>query len=109
MPLYRTGWCSSFAWIMSLIVAQHASLLLRSSACWQMLLPTVLTKSGAHLGELPPIPGCAMNTLSRVHALRTRQPSAACKSHTTGMPAAPHHKPNPTRQSPRQIQYSFVT
>ena len=27
MPLYRTGWCSSFAWIMSLIVAQHASLL----------------------------------------------------------------------------------
>ena len=27
------------------------------------------------------MPGCAMNTLSRVQALKARQPSAACESH----------------------------
>lgn len=77
--------------------AQHSALTAEDSVVPQERplwrhepLPGDTAVSSAHLGELPPTPGCAMKTLSRVQALKTRQPSAACKLHTAGMPAAPY-------------------
>ena len=55
-----------------------------------------LLRPGARLGELPPMPGCAMKALCRTQAPSSRQPSAAWTLHGVSLhardpaPSRPH-------------------